>query len=131
MTIPDWSWAIPLVASCIALLGVAGTISVQLWNLNKQIRSNQSLKISDMRQSWINTLRDEMAEFQSYSSLKNTSDAEKRNWYRAGTKIELLMNPSDPEFGNLREAMYKFLKDLDEEEMNEASDDFVKSARKY
>ncbi|WP_157374074.1 hypothetical protein [Salipiger sp. CCB-MM3] len=125
MESPNWSWAIPLIVSCVALLGVGVTISVQIWNFKRQLRSSHSLKIAEMRQAWINNLRDEMAVFQSHAGMPNMSDTERQNWHRAGTKVELLMNPADPDFNDLKSAMYEFLRKLNPEEKDAASDKFV------
>ena len=113
---PTWTWAIPLVVAVVALAGVTFTIVVQWRNFNRQLRSAHSLKISEMRQAWINNLRDAMSVFQSYGVTPELEHADKREWYEAGTKIELLMNPADPDFGELQQRMYAFLgaEDTDE-----------------
>lgn len=106
---PSWTWAMPLVVATIALLGVATTIFVQWRTLIRQLHSSHSLKISDMRQEWINSLRNAMATFQSYGVTPSLDHGAKREWYEAGTKIELLMNPADPDFKELQDCMYAFL----------------------
>lgn len=121
----DWSWAIPIIVSCVALLGVGATISVQHLNFKRQLHSSHSLKIADMRQAWINNLRDEMAVFQSYIGMPNMSDVERQSWHKAGTKIELLMNPADPDFEDLKASMYAFLEKMDRKGNEAASDKFV------
>ena len=68
-----------------------------------------AIKIADYRQEWINTLRNEMAEFQSYGVLPNGNPTNERDFYRLGTKIELLMNPEDPEYQTLQKYMYNYL----------------------
>jgi len=68
-----------------------------------------TLKITDYRQAWINSLRDEMAEFQSHGILPGNDPTKDREFYRCGTKIELLMNPSDPDYQKLQALMYGFL----------------------
>jgi len=67
------------------------------------------LKIAEFRQAWINSLRDEMAEFQSYGILPGHDPTKEREFYKLGTKIELLMNPSDPDYPTLQSLMYSFL----------------------
>lgn len=67
------------------------------------------MKIANYRQAWINTLRDEMAEFQSYGVLPDSDPTRERDFYRLGTKIELLMNPGDPDYEELQNYMYNFL----------------------
>ena len=67
------------------------------------------MKVAEFRQSWINNLRDEMAEFQSYGVHPGTDPANERIFYKLGTKIELLMNPNDPDYSALHQQMYNFL----------------------
>ena len=67
------------------------------------------MKIAEMRQAWINSLRDEMAKFQSYGITPNIESTNAREFYEHGTKIELLMNPNDPDFAELQKCMYSFL----------------------
>ena len=107
--VPTWNWAVPLIASALALLGVTVTIIVQWRNFNKQLQSAHALKIAEMRQAWINDLRQAMATFQSYGVTPDMNHNEQREFYEAGTRIELLMNPRDPDFEELHDAMYGFL----------------------
>ncbi len=90
------------------------------------------LKISDFRQAWINSLRDEMAEFQSYGILPNSDPTKEREFYKLGTKIELLMNPDDPDYINLQTQMYGFLSAADGGRLEKYSQnsDFVKLCQK-
>ncbi len=67
------------------------------------------MKIADFRQDWINTLRDAMAEFQSYGILPNSNPTKERDFYRLGIKIELLMNPNDPSYPKLQEYICNFM----------------------
>jgi len=50
-----------------------------------------------------------MAQFQSYGVTPNSNHFGTREFYEAGTRIELLMNPGDPDFAKLQDAMYAFL----------------------
>lgn len=109
MMMLTWTWAIPLIVATLALAGVALTIVIQWRNFNRQLRSAHSLKISEMRQAWINDLRNAMATFQSYGVSPDMDHHDKREWYEAGTRIELLMNPMDPDFTELHDRMYSFL----------------------
>lgn len=74
-----------------------------------KMRFDGAIKIADYRQEWINTLRNEMAEFQSHGVLPNHDPASNRDFYRLGTKIELLMNPDDPNYPALQQCIYNFL----------------------
>lgn len=50
-----------------------------------------------------------MAEFQAYGTTPNVDPRNEREFYRLGTKIELLMNRADPDFEALHDAMYGYL----------------------
>jgi len=106
-------------------LGVAITIAIQWRNFNRQLRSAHMLKISEMRQAWINNLREAMAIFQSYGVTPGIDQHERREWYEAGTKIELLMNPDDPDFAELQQRMYAFFGSADVEDKFTANPEFV------
>lgn len=107
--VPTWSWALPLIASLLALGGVTATIIVQWRNFNRQLRSAHALKIAEMRQAWINNLRDAMATFQSYGVTPGLDQEGQREFYEAGTRIELMMNRHDKNYERLNSAMYAFL----------------------
>ena len=66
------------------------------------------LKISEFRQQWINNLRNTMAEFQSYAVLPNDDPTKRREFYKLGTKIELLMNPDDEDYNTLHKSLEDF-----------------------
>ncbi|WKL57882.1 hypothetical protein Q1W73_02560 [Asticcacaulis sp. ZE23SCel15] len=106
---PVWIWVVPLIAATIAFIGVVVTLLFQWRNFNKQLRSSHALKIAEMRQAWINNLRDAMSKFQSYGVTPNLNQSSEREFYELGTKIELLMNPSDPDFDDLQNCLYGFL----------------------
>lgn len=101
------------VLSCIAVIASAW-ISSKIANKNisvsrKQIKLNHELKLAEFRQAWINSLRDTMAEFHSIGTHPNTDQTSEKDFYKLGTKIELLMNPSDPDYQELHGLMYKYL----------------------
>ena len=108
-TSTTWTWAIPLIVASLALTGVTVTVVVQWRNFNRQLRSAHALKIAEMRQAWINDLRDAMATFHSYGVTPALDQHGTREWYEAGTRIELLMNSSDADYGELQDRMYAFL----------------------
>lgn len=107
--IKDYAWSLPLMVALIALSGVGATILVQRVNFNKQIRSAHALKVAEMRQAWINNLRDAMSVFQSYGVTPDLGHEKVREFYEYGTRIELMMNPDDPDYRELQDAMYGFL----------------------
>lgn len=67
------------------------------------------LKIAEFRQTWINNLRDALADFHSYGTIPNGNPKLEREFYKLGTKIELLMNPEDPDFEELQRYLYGYL----------------------
>jgi hypothetical protein len=107
--LPTWTWAVPLFAALIALVGVIIGIYIQLRNLKRQLKSAHTLKLAEMRQAWINNLREAMINYQSYGITPNSNHTEIREYYEAGTRIELLMNPNDPEYKDLIDSLYTFL----------------------
>lgn len=108
-TVPTWTLAIPIVAALIAFLGVGLTLILSWKNANRQLRSNHTLKIAEMRQEWINSLREAMSKFQSYGVTPSLSHTTEREFYEWGTRIELLMNPKDPDYVELHNCLYGFL----------------------
>ncbi len=76
---------------------------------SKKMNLEGALKTAEFRQNWINTLRDAMAEFQSYGVHPDSNPAQERLFYELGTKIELMMNPDDPDYSDLQKLMYRFL----------------------
>jgi hypothetical protein len=99
---PAWTWAIPLIVGLIALAGVAATAFISLRNTAKQIKSAHALKIAEMRQAWINNLRDSMASFMSIRETPDTDPFKNREYWEKAAKIDLLMNPNDPDYKALQ-----------------------------
>lgn len=57
-----------------------------------------------------------MSDFQSHGVLPGNDPTKDREFYRLGTKIELLMNPEDPDYQDLSRMMYRFLIDSESED---------------
>jgi len=123
--IAAWTWAIPLIAALIAFTGVMITIILQWRNFKKQIRSAHALKIAEMRQAWINNLRDAMCTFQSYGVTPDLDHNATREFYEHGTRIELMMNPKDPDYDELHSCLYKFLSAATHEDKFASNPQFV------
>jgi hypothetical protein len=100
---------IPLVSAAAAAASSRYSTNRALRTEHKKIKLEGALKIANFRQDWINTLRDSMAEYQSYGILPGSDPTKEREFYRLGTKIELLMNPGDPDYPALQKLMYAFL----------------------
>ena len=125
-----WTSTIPIVAALIAFIGVALTLILHWRNNNKQLMSSHALKLAEMRQAWINNLRDAMSVFQSYAVTPNVDQANTRELYEHGTRIELMMNSNDPEYKALTDSMYKFLAATTQSEKYAANPDFVAVCQK-
>lgn len=123
--VPTWSFALPLIASLLALIGVAVTVIVQWRNFNRQLKSAHALKVAEMRQSWINDLRAAMATFQSYGVTPDLDQDREREFYESGTKIELMMNRNDENYERLESAMYAFLRAKDIREKYEKNPEYL------
>lgn len=80
-----------------------------LVGLNRQIEFQHSAKIAEFRQAWINDLRESMATLQSIGVTPNLPQQQQTEFYKAGTKIELLMNREDQRYKTLQRCMYDFL----------------------
>lgn len=78
-------------------------------HFTKQLRSAHALKVAEMRQAWIYNLREAMASSQSHGVTPDLDHTGHREFYEPGTKIELLMNPKDPEYDELQGCLYSFL----------------------
>ena len=128
--IPVWAWAIPLFVATIALAGAIVTVLFQWVNANKQIKSAHNVKIAEMRQKWISDLREAMCEFQSYGVTPNLDHKRKREFYRHGTKVELMMNPKDVNYKKLQDIMYNFLDANSVEEKFRANPAYVEICQK-
>ncbi|WP_297769973.1 hypothetical protein [uncultured Alcanivorax sp.] len=100
---------VPLLSAFFAAASSWYTARKALKKEHLKMKFDGVMKIANYRQAWINTLRDEMAEFQSYGVLPDSDPTRERDFYRLGTKIELLMNPGDPDYEELQNYMYNFL----------------------
>ena len=78
-------------------------------NAQRVDSTTRSIKLSEHRLLWIQKLRDEMAVFQSWGMTPGVDHAAKREFYEHGTRIELLMNPRDPDYRALQGLMYRLL----------------------
>ncbi len=76
---------------------------------HKANQAAHALKVTEMRQALINNLHEAMASFQSYSVTPDLDHTGRREFYEHGTKIELLMNPKNPDYDELQGCRYSFL----------------------
>jgi hypothetical protein len=77
-----------------------------LHGTERQLTLTHAIKIAEFRQAWINDLRDSMAKFHSLGILEGA--LRNAEFYRLGTKIELLMDRKDPRYDRLNKLMYSF-----------------------
>jgi hypothetical protein len=115
-----------------AVIGAIAAYKVAIFNANAgrhnaklQAHTAQQLKIAEFRQAWINSLRDAMAEFQSYGITPELDQTKERKFYEVGTRIELLMNPNDQDYNELNDALYGFLSAKDEFEKYSMNPEFI------
>jgi hypothetical protein len=82
---------------------------IALEGVQRQIELQRAVKVAEFRQDWINDLRESMAKFQSMGVTPNLDHALEPEFYRLGTKIELLMNREDQRYAALQGLLYQFL----------------------
>ncbi len=116
--------------SCLAVIAsayISSTIAKKNIELNrKQLKFNHELKLAEFRQKWIDNLRDTMAEFQAIGTHPKTDQILEKDFYKLGTKIQLLMNPADSEYDKLHSIMYEYYYAQTPDEKNNLDDTFVK-----
>lgn len=108
-----FSLVVPTVSAIVAWLSAWYSTRRALRTEQSKLDLQVTLKISEFRQNWINDLRDCLSEFQSRGVLPDDDPRTDREFYRLGTKIELLMNPNDPDYCQLQQLMYGFLSAAD------------------
>jgi hypothetical protein len=74
-----------------------------------QIRTAERMKLAEFRQAWINQLRDAMAEFHAIGMNPHNDQESFTEFYKHGTKIELLMNRDDEDYPELQRLLYALL----------------------
>lgn len=98
-----------LVASNIARRASTSSAQSALSGISEQISFQAKAKRAEFRQAWINELRRQMSTLQSYGVTPDLYHQSIREFYAAGTSIELLMNRDDPRYQELHSAIYAFL----------------------
>lgn len=104
-----FSLLVPTASAIVAFLSAWYSTRRALRTEQSKLDFQGTLRISEFRQNWINELRDSISDFQSHGVLPDNDPTKDREFYRLGTKIELLMNPNDPDYGKLQDLMYGFL----------------------
>jgi hypothetical protein len=94
-------------------------------NARLQTKLSANVKLAEMRQAWINSLRDDMSAFQSLGVTPGLDQQKEREFYRLGTRIELFMNPDDEDFEELSDCLYEFLTAKTVDEKYSANPQFV------
>lgn len=91
--------------------------------IERQLELNAAIKIADFRQQWINSLRESMAALQAMSVTERS--LEQPEFYRLGTRIELLMNRNDPRYPQLDGCIIEFMRAKTERERWQCSATFT------
>ncbi len=96
---------IPILSLSVALLSVLIGPAITIWVTQRQIRSAQQIAtmqvISPMRQAWLNSLREKLAELTGYSlhyyqaGYEDRSDTEYRRMTHLSQEVELMLNPME------------------------------------
>ena len=118
-----------LIGAGLAYMASTRASNVARRNADLQAHTAQQLKIAEFRQAWIHTLRDAMAEFQSYGVTPGLDQAKERKFYEVGTKIELLMNPTDQDYVKLQNCLYGYLSVQTESDKFSANPIFVSTCQ--
>lgn len=111
-----FSLLVPTISAIVAWVSAWYSTRRAMRTEQSKLKFQSTLKISEFRQNWINELRDTMSDFQSHGVLPGNDPTKDREFYRLGTKIELLMNPEDPDYQDLSRMMYRFLIDSEGED---------------
>ena len=88
-------------------------------------RLSANVKLAELRQAWLNSLREEMTTMVALAVAGALKSGPTEAYSRAGTKIELLMNPADPDYAALKQAMGRLLGIETGDEPRSANDQFV------
>lgn len=99
-------------------------------NAKLHTKLTANLRLAEMRQAWINSLRDDMAAFQAIGVTPKLDHAQDQEFYRLGTRIELFMNPDDDNYPALQGALYAFLQAKTTEEKYAANPGYVEICQK-
>ncbi len=121
-----------IVAALVALIGHVLTrlntrTQAQIARETAQLsaRLSANVKLAEMRQAWLNSLREEMTAVVALAVAGELSKGPTESYSRAGTKIELLINPHDQDYAVLKKAMARFLGIEGAEPSLSANDEFV------
>ena len=124
--------SVGFVAALVAWLGhrisrsnamLAAEISQRNAELQAALHAN--VKLAEFRQHWINALREDMAKFQAMGAVPSGEPTESQDFYELGTRIELRMNPDDPDYNELQDALYSYYSAHEEIDKLEANAPFV------
>ncbi len=117
---------IPHILSLLSVIVAGGAVYVSYHTVSKQVKLQEKIKLADLRQDWIHQLREAMAEFQSFGMTPDLNHKNEKDFYKHGTKIELLMNKDDKDYSKLQECMYNMLQASSLEEKYEANPEYIK-----
>lgn len=95
----------PIASAFIAAVVAFAVTSFTIRSRTKERYLAKELKLSEYRQVWINNLRDAIAEFGAKTSGLKSWDERGEDIVGLTFKIEMMMNPEDPDYAALRKAL--------------------------
>jgi hypothetical protein len=131
MTDSEQLW-IPVLSLAVAFLSVLIGPLVTFWVTKRQIQSAQQIAsmqvISPMRQAWLNTLRQKLAELTGNSlhyfqaGYEDRTDTEYRAMTLLAQEVELMLNPSEEDPRQLIDLIWKMLHSINSRDLDEYPD---------
>jgi len=94
-------------------------------NAKLSAKLEASKQVAANRQCWINDLRSDLALFQSLVSKAKISDSERMLGNEVITRIELRMNPNDPDYQELHDSMAHYVDNAEPEKIGAAHKRFT------
>jgi hypothetical protein len=91
-----------------ALIGAGVALLVSWMGRRSDLKQRtlaREIKLSEFRQAWINSLRDAIADFGAITSVRENWNNNQEQTVGLVFKIEMMMNPNDPDYETLRKAL--------------------------
>lgn len=117
---------IALVGHLITQQGSRLTNHISRENARLATALTANVKLAEMRQAWINSLRNDMAEFQALAVTPRLEFQEKTEFYKLMARIELAMNPEDQDYQELSRSLYAYITNNSFEERRKNDVPYIK-----
>jgi len=98
------------------LIGIAVSILFSFLSVVLSLLANRSAakavhasQVAQFRQEWINRLRDDLAQFHAIGVTPEHEPHLDMEFYRIGTRIELMINPDDEDYQIMQDLLYGYL----------------------